>query len=288
MKYYKLLPENKEKIQCLLCENRCKLSEGQIGLCSANSNLNMELESFVYGYPIAMNVDPIEKKPLIKFLQNTDTFSIGTFGCNMHCKWCQNHNISQVSAQSLETGNYYEPKQIVKMAMENNCQSIAYTYNEPTIFYPYAKEVGLLAKEKGLKNIFVSNGFQTDEIIEDMASWVDACNIDLKSINQKIYSDYIKADVSKVLRNLKLLVKKGVHVEVTTLIIPDLNDSNDELKQIASFIKNELNENTVWHVSAFHPSYKMLDRTATPPSSVLRAKKIGEEVGLNFVVTGNI
>ncbi len=287
MKYYKKIP-SEEKIQCLLCENRCILSEGQIGLCSANSNQGMELNSFVFGYPIAMNVDPIEKKPLSKFMPGTLSFSIGTFGCNMRCKWCQNHNISQVSASSLKVGNYYEPEEIVKKSIENNCKSISYTYNEPTIFYPYAKEVGLLAKQKGLKNVFVSNGFQTDEIIEDMATWIDACNIDLKSISKKTYKDYIKADIDIVLRNLKLLVKNKIHVEVTTLIIPDLNDSDVELREIASFIKNELGENIVWHVSAFYPSHKMTDTNRTPANSVLRAKKIGEDAGLKFVFTGNV
>lgn len=286
MEYFKKL--DGKKIKCNLCEHKCSLKLDDTGICGANVNDNGELKTLVYGYPVAVHKDPIEKKPLYNFMPKSYTFSIGTFGCNMKCTWCQNHELSQSQPDGLEKYNYFSPKEIVKFAIDSGCKSISYTYNEPTVFYPYAKEIGIIAKEAGLKNIFVTNGYQTEAVIDDMSRWVDACNVDLKSFNSDVYRKHIKADLDVVLRNLKLLKALKIHVEITTLIIPDLNDSMDELNRIADFISNKLSKDTPWHVSAFHPDYKMTEKRATSPQIVLKAKEIGVAKGLKHVYCGNI
>ena len=286
MEYFKKLDNN--LIECSLCEHRCRLSSGQTGICGANSNIEGKMKNLVYGNPIAMAVDPIEKKPIYRFLPGSKAFSIGTYGCNMRCPWCQNSDISQISMAKRTPSEYYSPEKIVELALQYDCKSIAYTYNEPTIFYPYARDIGIISKKNNLKNILVSNGFQTEEVIKDMSSWLDAANIDLKSFNKTIHEKYTKTSLDIILRNLKLIAKSSIHLEITTLIIPDLNDSDKELKQIAEFIFKELGADIPWHVSAFHPSYKMLNKERTSREKVLKAKEIGEKVGLKYVYPGNI
>ena len=189
MEYYKKV-EGKDRITCLLCHHACQLKEEQVGICGVNKNVNGELKTLVYGHPIALNVDPVEKKPLYHFLPGTQVLSFGTIGCNFKCPFCQNWDISQEKTVNEEIE--VSPEQMVELALKEGAKSIAYTYNEPTIFYPYAKDIGVIAKEKGLKNIFVSNGFESKEMIEDMATWVDAANIDLKSWDDKYYKKVLK------------------------------------------------------------------------------------------------
>lgn len=275
-------------IQCGLCENHCRLKDNQTGICGVIKNDNGNYKSLVYGYPAAIHIDPIEKKPLRNFMPGSKAFSVGTYGCNMSCDWCQNFEISQFHPTNQKKSDYFSPDDLVKTALAGKCESIAYTYNEPTVFYQYAKDIGLIAKQKGLKNIFVSNGYQTKEVIEDMAFWVDACNIDLKAFSQETYQQFIGANFEIILRNLELIVKEGMHLEISTLIIPGLNDSEEELTMIANFIVQKLGVNTPWHVAAFHPDYQMLKCQRTPRETIIFARDIGLKAGLKFVYTGNI
>ena len=273
-------------IVCQLCRHYCKLKEGQVGVCGVNKNSNAKLENLVYGKVSAINIDPIEKKPLYHFLPGSKALSIGTIGCNFKCPFCQNWQISQTK----DSSNSYNltPEQIVNLAIENECESIAYTYNEPTIFYPFAKDVALLAKKSGIKNIFVSNGFETPEIIEDMRGVIDAFNIDLKSFKQDYYKKVLKGTLEGVLDTLERVKKGGFWLEVTTLIVPGDNDSSKELTQIATFIAKNLGVNTPWHISAFHPDYKVQDKEATSLEMLNRAYKIGKEAGLEYIYIGNV
>ena len=285
MKYYKK-EEGKDKITCLLCRHSCKLKEGQVGICGVNKNVEGELKTLVYGHPIAINVDPVEKKPLYHMLPGSKVLSFGTVGCNFKCSFCQNWDISQESKVNEEIK--VSPEQMVELALEQGAESIAYTYNEPTIFYPYAKDIGVIAKEKGLKNIFVSNGYESPEIIEDMASWVDAANIDLKSWDDSYYKKSLKGGLEEVKDTLRRMVDAGIWVEVTTLLIEGENDSDKDLTEMADFIANDLGKNVPWHLSAFSPNYKMLDHDATGVDTLNRAREIGRKAGLTYIYLGNV
>ena len=275
-------------VKCHLCAHGCVLSDGNSGICGVNRNSVGKIECLVYGRPVAKNIDPVEKKPLRRFLSGTYTYSIGTFGCNFKCEWCQNYHISQTGSEKTGLFPFVSPEEIVLSAISSDCQSISYTYNEPAVFYPYAKDIGMIAKEKGLKNIFVSNGYQSDEIIHEMLTWVDAINVDLKCFNADNHRKYTGAELDVVLNNLKILAGSNVHLEITTLIIPGLNDSDHELTQMAEFIAGQLGKNIPWHVSAFHPDYKMTDRNRTPSETVYRAVETGRKTGLEFVYAGNV
>ena len=274
------------KIECLLCRHYCKLKDGQVGICGVNKNENGKLVNLVYGKVSAINIDPIEKKPLYHFLPGSTSLSIGTVGCNFQCPFCQNWQISQ--SKSLDGSYDVTPEQLVSLAVEKGCKSISYTYNEPTIFYPFAKDVALLTKEAGLKNVFVSNGFESPEVIDDMVGIIDAFNIDIKGFKDEYYKKYLKGGLEGVLDTLKLLKERNFWVECTTLIVPGDNDSDEELQDIANFIAKELDVNTPWHISAFHPDYKVNDKGATPVETLQRAYNIGKEAGLNFIYMGNI
>ncbi|HAQ61254.1 TPA: AmmeMemoRadiSam system radical SAM enzyme [Candidatus Delongbacteria bacterium] len=275
-------------IKCLLCERGCVLNNNQKGYCGANSNRDGELINLVYGHPVALNIDPIEKKPLYRFLKGTETYSLGTLGCNFKCSWCQNYNISQKHFDDRIPSETVLPDEVVSGAIQADCMSVSYTYNEPAIFYPYAKDIGLIAKENGLKNIFVTNGYQTEGIVCDMKNWVDAVNIDLKSFNREKHLKFTGGELDIVLRNLKAFADSPVHLEVTTLVIPDFNDSEEELSSIAEFILNQLGSDVPWHVSAFHPDYKMTDRNATASEKIFKAVETGKSKGLKYVYPGNI
>ncbi len=285
MQYYKKV-DGKDKIICLLCRHYCHLKEGQIGFCGVNKNSNGELENLVYGHPIALNVDPIEKKPLYHFLPNTTALSFGTVGCNFKCPFCQNWNISQ--ERNINKDIYVSPHEMVELAIKYDSKTIAYTYNEPTIFYPYAKDIGIIAKQRGIKNVFVSNGFETSEIIEDMKDWLDGANIDLKSWDDKYYKKILKGGLEEVKETLKLMVKNGIWIEVTTLLIEGDNDSDKDLEEMADFIANELGRYVPWHLSAFHPDYKVLDKPPTSIQTLQKAYKIAKEAGLYYVYLGNV
>ena len=278
-----------QKVQCHLCAHECKIDPGKWGICHVRQNQEGTLYSMVYGRIIAENVDPIEKKPLFHFLPGSRSYSIATVGCNFMCLHCQNYDISQYPRrhEGRIIGEARTPRQIVDQALASRSSSISYTYTEPTIFMEFAQDVGKLAKEKGLRNIFVSNGFMTEPSAQALAEFVAADNVDLKSFRDDFYRKICKARLQPVLDTIERLKKLGVWLEVTTLVIPGLNDSDEELTQIAHFIK-EVGEDIPWHVSAFYPTYKMLDRPRTPPATLIKARDIGLKAGLRYVYTGNI
>lgn len=276
----------KERITCLLCQHYCQLKDGQIGICGVNKNESHKLQTLVYGHPSTINIDPIEKKPLYHFLPGSQALSFGTVGCNFQCPFCQNWQISQ--QHIINTDFNVSPTQMVDLAIKNKVQSIAYTYNEPTIFYPYAKDIGVIARERGLKNIFVTNGFESPQVVKDMSFWLDGANVDIKSWNESYYKKILKGGLKAVKDTLVNMIKEGIWVEVTTLLIEGDNDSDEELKQMASFIAQELGVHVPWHLSAFHPDYKMLDHDSTKFKTLQRAKNIAKEAGLLFVYFGNV
>lgn len=275
-----------ERIVCELCRHYCKLKEGQVGICGVNKNEGGRLKTLVYGKASALNIDPIEKKPLYHFLPGSKALSIGTVGCNFQCPFCQNWQISQTKDLS---GSYdVSPEQLIELALERGCETIAYTYNEPTIFYPFARDVAILAKERGIKNVFVSNGMETPEVIEDMHGLIDAFNIDIKGFNSEYYKKTLKGSLEGVLDTLKLLKEKKIWVECTTLIVPGDNENDEELGKIAHFIADELDPYTPWHISAFHPDYKVQDKGPTTLDTLKRAEAIGKKAGLAYIYMGNV
>jgi pyruvate formate lyase activating enzyme len=284
--FYDKLEE--KKVLCRLCHHHCHIASGKRGLCGVRENLDGVLFSLVYGKVVAEHIDPIEKKPLFHFQPGSFSYSIATMGCNFRCEHCQNYEISQYPHTQAEiTGNQRTPAAIVDAAVMAGCSSISYTYVEPTIFYEFAFDCAQLAQQRGLKNVFVSNGYMGKEVTHDLAGVLDAINIDIKAFTEKFYKQVCKAQLAPVLENVRLMHELGVWVEITTLVIPGLNDSPDELRDIARFIKS-VDPGIPWHVTAFHPTFKMLDRQPTPPQLLQRARAIGYEEGLRFVYSGNI
>lgn len=277
--------KQKDRLVCNLCSYYCKLKENQTGVCGVNKNTGEKIECLVYGYLSALNIDPIEKKPLYHFLPSSKSLSLGTVGCNFRCSFCQNWQISQTN--NINKNNYFSPKDIVNIAIQKECKSISYTYNEPTIFYPYAKDIAVLAKEFGIKSVYVSNGFESKEVIEDFKGVIDAINVDLKSFDEKYYKKALGGDLNIVCDNLIRLKKNDIHTEITTLIVPTKNDSPQELEKIVRFIKENLGVDTPWHISAFHPDYKELDINRTSNESLQMAFEIAKNYGLNYVYRGN-
>ncbi len=277
------------EVICNLCNHHCHIKEGKRGICGVRENRNAKLYSLVYGRLVAENVDPIEKKPLFQFLPGSRSYSISTVGCNFHCLHCQNFNISQYPhLQGGEiNGRERTPESVVKEAMQADCASISYTYVEPTIFYEFAYDCATLAHEQQLKNVFVSNGYMAPEVTRHLSSVLDGINIDIKAFTDDFYKKVCKARLQPVLDNVQLMHELGVWVEVTTLIIPGLNDSPEELREIARFVKG-VDPGIPWHVTAFYPTYKMMDPAPTPVETLRRARDIGLEEGLHFVYEGNI
>ncbi|MDD2790302.1 MAG: AmmeMemoRadiSam system radical SAM enzyme [Sulfurimonas sp.] len=284
MQYYRLRDE--DSITCVLCKHYCTLKEGKYGICGINFNEEGSLVTKTYGHPSALHNDPIEKKPLYHFLPFTHSLSLGTVGCNFRCPFCQNYSISQTT--HVDESVEYSPNDIVNLALQNGSKSISYTYNEPTIWYPYAKDIGILAKENGLKNVFVSSGYESAEVLEDMKSWVNAANIDLKSFSHEYYKKVLKTDLDGVLESLIAFAKSDIWLEITTLLIPGVNDSEEEIEQMAAFIAIKLGKDIPWHLSAFHPDYKMLDTPKTPYSTLAKAREIAYKHGIRYVYLGNI
>jgi pyruvate formate lyase activating enzyme len=282
--FYKKYSDN--RVVCTLCQHYCKIRPQKEGICGVNRNVGDRIECLVYGYPSAIALDPIEKKPLYHFLPNTKAFSIGTVGCNFRCPFCQNWTISQTA--KIDKSRYFSPNEIVKLAKEYNSSTIAYTYNEPTIFYPYARDIALLAQKDGIKNIFVTNGYESKEVILDMRGVIDGANIDLKSFNPIYYRRELGANLDKLLESIKLFKEVGIWIEITTLIIPTKNDTPNELREIANFIANELGREVPWHISAFSPNYKEKNLPRTSYERLKMAYEIGKEAGLYYIYIGNV
>ncbi|NDV27868.1 AmmeMemoRadiSam system radical SAM enzyme [Desulfovibrio sp. JC010] len=277
------------KVQCRLCSHFCIIDENAHGNCGVRQNVDGKLLTRTYELVAALNVDPVEKKPLYHFLPGTSTFSLGTQGCNFGCTFCQNASLSQHPKTGREiTGQKVTPEILVEAAVAHKCNSISYTYSEPTVFFELMQDTARLAHAKGLKNIMVSNGFQSPECIEELTGLIDAANIDLKAFNETFYTDICGGRLNPVLDNLRQMKKNGWWVEVTTLLIPGKNDSPDELKQLAAFIASELGPEVPWHISRFHPDYKMQDCPVTSMEALQLARKAGTAAGLEYVYIGNV
>jgi pyruvate formate lyase activating enzyme len=285
--FYKQI-ENREVV-CGLCSHHCRIAAGRRGLCGVRENRDGRLVSLVYGRLVAAHADPIEKKPLFHFLPGSRSYSIATVGCNFQCLHCQNAEISQYP--HLHAGQIHgtptSPEQVVAEAERSGCASISYTYVEPTIFYEFARDCGRLAHTRGVRNVFVSNGYLTPEAIRDLATWLDAINIDLKAYTDTFYRKVCKARLQPVCDAIRLCHDLGIWVEVTTLVIPGMNDSDEELRAAARFLRG-IAPTIPWHVTGFYPTYRMLDRPSTPAATLRRAREIGLQEGLVHVYEGNV
>ena len=276
------------RVKCNLCAHHCKISPDKFGICGVRKNTDGALYTHVYGEVIASHVDPIEKKPLYHFLPGTSSFSIATVGCNFKCPFCQNWQISQVSKRGNEVYGYeLMPEEVIREAKKNNCKSVSYTYTEPTIFFEYAYESARLARKANLYNIFVTNGYMTEKALEKIRPYLDACNVDLKSFSDDFYKKMCGARLKPVLDAIVTMKKLGIWVEVTTLLVPDQNDSDKELKAITEFIAS-VGIEIPWHISRFHPDYKYLDSVPTTIDTLRKAKTIGEDAGLRYIYLGNV
>ena len=276
-----------QKIRCEICANYCKIAEGSVGICRQHKNVNGELHDESYGIVSSLSPDPVEKKPLNKFLPGTFTYSIGGFGCNMTCLHCQNYMISH-EYDKFSRGIKITPEAIVENALKYNCKSIAWTYNEPTIHLSFSKKTSLLARQKKLKVIYVTNGYFSDKSINEVLGFVDAFNIDLKSMSEDFYRKVCGADLDVVLDNIKRVYDEGKHLEITNLIINDYNDSVDEIAELCDFVADELGPDVPLHFSRAFPYYRMADISPTRPEILFKAREIAHEKGIRNVYLGNI
>jgi len=281
----------KKKVQCQNCAHYCIIEPGKRGICGVRENINGKLYSLVYEKACAIHIDPIEKKPFFHFLPGSYSLSIATVGCNFACANCQNYAISQgPKIGGKIEGKDIKPEEIVNLASKNNLPSISYTFTEPTIFLDYALDTMKIAKKKGLKNNWVTNGFWSKEAFDLIYPYLDAANVDLKSFSDEFYIKNCNGRLQPVLDNLKRLKEKEIWLEVTTLVIPTLSDNPKMLRKIAEFIKNELGPETPWHVTQFSGiiSWQLQHLPDTPVETLKKAYKIGKDVGLKYVYTGNV
>lgn len=286
---YKKLAD--KKVQCQNCAHYCQILPGKRGICGVRENRDGKLYSLVYGKACAVHIDPIEKKPFFHFLPGSHSLSIATVGCQFRCLNCQNWQISQGPKLTGEIeGEEISPEEIVELTLKNKLPSISYTYTDPIVFSEYALDTMKLAKKQGLKNTWVTSGFLSKELFNLISPYLDATNIDLKYFSDELYLKYSGGKLQPVLDTLKRMKKKRIWVEVTTLVIPTINDSEETLKNIAKFIKNELGPETPWHVTQFSGaiSWQLQNLPDTPAKTLEKAHKIGKEAGLKYVYTGNI
>lgn len=279
-----------QKVRCHLCGHRCLIGMGKRGICGVRENRDGVLETLVFGKLIAKNIDPIEKKPLFHLIPGSLSYSIATVGCNFKCRFCQNADIAQMPSDrnGLIMGSSVTPEQIVADAENSNCKSIAYTYTEPTVFFEFAFETAKLAHQRNIKNVFVTNGYMTPEALDLISPFLDAANVDLKAFSEKFYKTQCGAKLEPVKETIVKMRQLGIFVEVTTLLIPGLNDDPDELALLAEFLCESAGSDTPWHISRFHPTYRLTDRQPTPVQSLIKARDIGKKTGLRYVYTGNV
>lgn len=278
-----------DSVKCAVCNHRCIIAEGARGICSVRENRHGTLYALNYGKTIAAHIDPIEKKPLYHFLPGTMIYSFAAVGCNFRCLWCQNWEISQSPKPNKPIqGSDISPEEHVKKALAFECPSIAYTYSEPTIYAEYALDTMKLAKKKGLKNVWVTNGYMSRETLDAIIPYLDAANVDFKGPNDGVYEQYCGGKAEPIMENLKILHEAGVHIEVTTLIVPDINDKSQQLEKIAKYIAEDLGRDIPWHVSRFFPAWKMMDTPITPVKTLEMARTIGKNAGLKYVHVGNV
>ncbi|MEN6479466.1 MAG: AmmeMemoRadiSam system radical SAM enzyme [Anaerolineales bacterium] len=283
-----------QRVRCRLCAHGCTIAPGRRGICGVRENREGTLFSLVYGRLVAEAVDPIEKKPLFHFHPGSTALSIATAGCNLSCRFCQNADISQTPREEGRIwGRATTPEAVVQAAQRAQSRSIAYTYSDPTVFAEYALAVGRLARAAGIANVWVTNGFMSSNLLDlalgdEAGPLIDAANVDLKAFTEEYYRQQCGARLQPVLDNLIRLKRAGVWIEVTTLVIPGLNDGEDELRAIARFICDELGADTPWHVSRFYPTYRLTDRPPTPAQTVTHARELGRAAGLHHVYVGNV
>ena len=275
-------------VRCFLCAHHCVIAPGERGLCGVRENWEGVLYTLVYGRPVSVAVDPIEKKPLFHFLPGSMSLSLATVGCNFSCLFCQNAEISQMPKdQKRLAGRYLSPGEVVQTALESGCLSVSYTYTEPTVFYEYARDCAELAAAAGLKNVFVTNGFMTAATLRDIDGLLHAANVDLKSFSDEFYRKVVGGRLKPVLDSIRRLWAMGVWVEVTTLLIPGMNDSEEELRSIADFLVS-VSPDIPWHVSRFYPAYRLRNVPPTPVTAIEKALSIGRDAGLHYVYGGNV
>ena len=272
---------------CELCPKECKIQEGYSGDCRARIVVDGELRAVTYGRPCAIHIDPIEKKPLFHFLPGTPILSLATAGCNLHCKFCQNWTISQAAPQDIRNTNL-PPGSVASLARAQNCQSIAYTYTEPVIFYEYTYDTSALARSKGLKNVMVTAGYINRDPLKKLCSVIDASNTDLKSFSDSFYRDYCDAKLKPVLDGLVAMKEQGVWLEITNLLIPTLNDDLAMIRKMCRWILAHLGPDTPLHFSRFHPMFKIRNLPPTPVELLMKARKEALDIGLHYVYVGNV
>jgi pyruvate formate lyase activating enzyme len=281
--------EKDQKTSCQLCCHRCLIAPSKFGICGVIQNRWGKLYTLVYGEVIAAHVDPIEKKPLFHFLPGTMSFSLATIGCNFRCSFCQNWQISQQTKRGKES--YSEktlsPESVVKAALGYGCRSLSFTYTEPTVFFEYAYDTARLAQKNGLRNVFVTNGYMTPEALEKINPYLDGCNVDLKSFRDDFYKTICQARLEPVLESIRLIKELGIWIEVTTLVVPGQNDSDEELTEIAAFIAG-VDPDIPWHISRFHPDHKYEGSGPTPVETLRKALSIGQKSGLRYIYIGNV
>lgn len=277
-------------VQCNLCSHRCIIKDGKRGICNVRENRYGVLETLVYGSVIARSIDPIEKKPLFHFMPGSRSYSIATVGCNFRCRFCQNADIAQMPTDhgGKILGDTVSPETVVADAKRTGCASISYTYTEPTVFFEYAFDTAKIARASGIRNVFVTNGYMSAEALEMIRPFLDAANVDLKAFSDDYYRKLCGARLEPVKETLVRMKSLGIFVEVTTLIIPGLNDDEAELAALARFLVSGLGPDTPWHVSRFHPTYRLTDRPPTSVQTLLSARRIGLAAGLRYVYTGNV
>jgi len=288
---YLVKPLSAGIVQCQACEHFCAIKPGESGKCGVRRNFDGTLYLVVYGTPVAIHVDPVEKKPLFHFNPGGDILSIGTYGCNFRCPFCQNWQMSQMrdfDDQRDYVGQQATPEALVNTCLKNHIPMIAYTYNEPTVFFEYTYDTAKLAHEHGIKNVYVSNGYMSLAALEMIGPYLDGINVDLKAFTEEFYRQQCQARLEVVKRNIAHIAREmDTWIEVTTLLIPGLNDSEDELKAMAAWLA-EVDVDMPWHVTAFHPDYEMFDRPPTSSRALARAYEIGKEAGLHYVFVGNV
>ncbi|QGY39274.1 AmmeMemoRadiSam system radical SAM enzyme [Pseudodesulfovibrio cashew] len=283
-------PLKEGSVQCRLCNHYCAIKPGERGRCGVRENRDGTLYALNYGKIAALNLDPVEKKPLYHFQPGTRTYSFATMGCNFRCSFCQNWTLSQPPREggAIE-GRNFTPEELVDEAVRLEASSISYTYSEPTIFFELMQDTAILAHKRGLKNIMVSNGFMSRECLDELAPHIDAINVDLKAFTETFYEELSGARLKPILENLKHIKHQlGWWLEITTLLIPGRNDSPEELEQLTDFLAKEIGPDTPWHISRFHPNYKMGDVPVTGGDSLGRAFDMGKAKGLKYVYIGNM
>lgn len=284
-KFYKTLAGG--RVQCELCPNKCILAEGQRGLCKVRENIGGRLYSLVYGKPVTIHVDPIEKKPFYHFLPGSKAYSLATVGCSLSCKYCQNWDIAQRFPEDVKSRDM-SPKEVIEEALKLDAEVIAFTYSEPIVWYEYMYDIAKLAKEKGLRTVMISSGYINQEPLKELIPLMDAVKIDLKGFDEEYYQEIVGGKLEPVLETLKTLAKSDIHYEIVTLLVTGLNDSEEEIREMGEWIKENLGTDIPLHFSRFRPDYKLTNLPPTPVETIKKAREIAMEIGLKYVYTGNV